>query len=196
MRILASEICSAVLRLPARRGCKFSLAMPSLNQTLPAPLLPARSLEEHRPLLSGLQACDTLADLKALLGRLDRLGDLRRMAAALAPSATDPDAATAAAADPGALPPAARRGTKRPRGQGAGGGGAGAAAEEAALEGQRSGGPPGGRQRGRQAGSSGGGGGVRAAPDAVGRRLRAWLTLDDSVRTEHNGRVLEATPSG
>ncbi|KAL4442764.1 hypothetical protein ABPG77_006758 [Micractinium sp. CCAP 211/92] len=154
------------------------------------------SLEEHRPLLSGRQACDTLADLKALLGRLDSSGDLRRMAAALAPSATDPDAATAAAADPGALPPAARRGTKRPRGQGAGGGGAGAAVEEAALEGQRSGGPPGGRQRGRQAGSSGGGGGVRAAPDAVGRRLRAWLTLDDGVRTEHNGRVLEATPSG
>lgn len=133
-----------------------------------------------------------MEDLRAAIDRLAASGQLHRLAADLAPAATDPAAAAeVAAADAagGGQPRARARGARqqaRPGGRPA----------PAVQQGQRLQQQhavqeqPSWPQRQQQRGASGSQHGGQVA---VGRRLRVWLDLDGEQQ-RHEGRVAEVTP--
>ncbi len=128
-----------------------------------------------------MHACSGWQDLRDLLQQWQASGKLRRLAASLT---------FASAAD---APPATAAGSARHAQQG--GGSKRRALGRQAQEGAERPAPAVSAQRPAAAPSP-----SRAARqhggEAVGRRVRVWLRLDDEVEQQHDGRIVECTPTG
>ncbi|KAI7845931.1 hypothetical protein COHA_000477 [Chlorella ohadii] len=156
------------------QGAPLSAAKPKLLHTL-------ASLQNQKATLRDVHACSGWQDLRDLLQQWQASGKLRRLAASLT---------FASAAD---APPATAAGSARHAQQG--GGSKRRALGRQAQEGAERPAPAVSAQRPAAAPSP-----SRAARqhggEAVGRRVRVWLRLDDEVEQQHDGRIVECTPTG
>lgn len=151
-------------------------------------LLPSSScsLQNQKATLREVRARSDWASLRDLLQQWQASGKLRRLAASLAlatPVPSEPAAAAAAAAAPRATTQGVRK--RRALGRQAREGAEAAGAESPAQRAVAGAAAPTPGQAARRHGE-----------EAVGRRVRVWLQLDDEVEQQHEGRVAEFTPTG